>query len=266
MMRTLFPDGARCVRSALSFLLMIGIAMELAAHARAFPYMMPDYELLNESEFVKEWGGGSLISRSDVPGPGVEFVILLGSTGDGKTGYGDYWPPAYTANFGWDPVLRHYTSLAGYDSIRMNVRYASGPAGSDVSMQLFMNTGLTGPSGFPSNDRRNNTFWGGAWTNIAVGEMTTIVLDFDNAQPQPSELLDNPEPHTQAPIGYQSGDYVTINLRDRYEVSHFGFQIADFDFDLARGEQVVLELNVVPEPASLALLLLGLTALVRRRL
>ena len=266
MIRTLSADGARCIRSVLSFLLMIGLAMALAAQARALPYFMPDYELLNESQFVQEWGGGSLISRSDVPGAGVEYAMLLGPTGDGKMGYGDSWPPASTANFGWDPVLYHYTSLARYDSIRMNVRYASGPADSDLSVRLFMNTGLTGRSGFPSNDSRNNTFWTGAWSDIALGEMTTILLDFDNALPVPSELLDNPHPHTQAPIGYQSGDYVAINLRDRYEVSHFGFQVADFDFDLARGEQVVLELNAVPEPAGLALLLLGLTALVRRRL
>jgi len=253
------------MKSLLSFALFAVLGTVLASQALAVPYTIPDAELLNTDAFSREWGGGSLISRSALPGEGVSYVMLLGSTGDGKTAYGDDYRVAATANFDWDFGLGHFSSLAAYDSILLTVRYVSGPAGSNIDMHLFMNTGFTGESGFPSWDSRNNTFWGGAWSTIALGEMGMIQLDFDSAQPKPSELLDNPEPHTQAPDGFQSGDYVEINMRDRNEVSHFGFEVADFNLDLARGEQIIIELNVVPEPAGIAILLLGLTALVRRR-
>jgi len=236
------------------------VAVFFAAQAEAIPYTIPDSELMNEAEFVKEWGDGSLDSRSYLPVQGVQYTITLGASGDGKTAFGDNWQLGL--NLGWDDLLYHYTSLADYDSLAMTVRYVSGPAGSDIDMHLFMNTGLTGPSGNPSGDTRNDTFWGGAWANVALGEMVTVVLDFDLAESY--NAGDNPEPHTQPPDGYQDGDWLAINMRDRNEVSHFGFEIADFD-GLLGGQQILMELNVVPEPAGVALLLAGLAALARRR-
>jgi len=256
-MRRLLLPGAR---GASFFPATALLAVLLAGQADAVPYIIPDSHLMNSSEFVKEWGDGSLDSRSYLSGQGVQYTITLGGTGDGKTGFGDDWPLGI--NLDWDPILLHWTSLAAYDSITMNVRYVSGPVGTDVDMHLFMNTGLTGPSGNPSNDPANDTFWGGAWSSIALGEIVTVRLDFDLAEAW--RAADNPQPHTQPPPGYQDGDLLPINMRDRNEVSHFGFEVADFDNVLA-GRQIVLELNVVPEPAGVVLLLVGLTTLARRR-
>jgi len=253
--------GSRLGIRRISFLLAMAVAaVAPLGQAYAVPYVIPDYHLMNEDEFVKDWGDGSLDSRSYLSGQGVEYTITLGGSADGKTAFGDDWQLGI--NLDYDPVLWHWTSLAAYDSIAMNVRYVSGPVGTDVNMHIFMNTGLTGPSGFPSNEPDNNTFWGGAWANIALGEIVTVRLDFDLAEAWGA--ADNPEPHTQPPGGYTDGDLLAINMRDRNEVSHFGFEIADFDNILA-GQQIVLELNIVPEPAGVVLLLLGLTALARRR-
>jgi hypothetical protein len=248
---------------ALRLLALIGLLAVFVARAEAVPYTFYDDELLNASEFVRE-RGGSLISRCALPDQGVQFTLTLAEYGDGKTDFGDSWPLSSKTRLNYDPGLGHWTSLAAYDSIQMNVRYASGPTDTSVDMLLFMNTGLCGPSGNPPNNWDNDTFWEGEWASIALGQMAVVKLDFNWARAL--NVSDNPVPHTQAPPGLGDGDFMAIDMRDRCEVSHLGFAVADFDevIPLA-GQPIVLELNIVPEPAACVLLCLGLAALLRPR-
>jgi len=97
-------------------------------------------------------------------------------------------------------------------------------------------------------------------------EWLTLGLDFDNSQAFQAE--DNPEPHTQLPPGAVDGEWLAINMRDRNEVSNIGFQIADFTGQISSfNSPIVLHVNIVPEPATLILLCLGLIgfACTRRR-
>jgi len=230
--------------------------------AQAVPYRFYDDELLS-SQFVRE-SGGSLVSRRDIPGDGVEFVLTLAPYGAGTTVFGDDWPPANTARLELDPVLFHWTSIDKYDSIRLNVTYVSGPAGTDIDVLVFMNTGLCGPSGYPSNNPANNSHWRGDWAGIPLGATGAAVLDFSRAHGY--NILDNPLPHTQPPPGFAEGDYLAINNRDLNEVAHLGFEVADLDgFVPASGEEIVLHVSVVPEPAACVLVAMGLAALLYRR-
>ena len=234
--RQLARTGAEMAQRALVLALLVAA---LSCAAKAGSYEIPDAELINN--FVVEWGGGAL-TKVDVAGPGLEFRVTVPS----KTGLGDNWPVGAEAGLDWDPVLHHWTSLAGYASITMTVTYTSGPPGSEVDLHLFMNTGLTGPSGFPSNDLRNNTFWGGPWVSIPVGQTRLLVLDFAGAEAY--NITDNPLPHTGGGQNLPDGQIYQVNLRDRNEISHIGLEVADFDGDTG-GQQVVLHLNP-PQPVT----------------
>ena len=65
----------------------------------------------------------TLDGKVDVAGPGVQFLMTLAGADDGKIGIGDPWPTDSAAGFGWDPVLSHWTSLAGNDSYQMTIQY-----------------------------------------------------------------------------------------------------------------------------------------------
>jgi len=234
--------------------LCAAVAMAAAPAMAAGPYTIPDAELT--AHFTVERGAGTL-AKTDLAGPGVEFRMTVPD----KTAVGDNYLVGGEAGLLWDPMLRHHTSLAAHGSIAMAVRYVAGPAGSDVDVHLFMNTGLTGPSGNPSNQPANDTFWGGAWVTVAVGETKTVVLDFGAAEAY--SAADNPEPHSGAGQAWVDGDLHAINERDRNEVSHLGIEVADFDGDTG-GQAVTLLVNV-PEPASMALLSAGLAGLLLRR-
>ena len=216
-----------------ALLLVLVATGPISRPALADSYEIPDAELMNN--FVVQWGGGSL-AKVDVAGPGVEFRVTV----PGKTGMGDNWPLGAEAGLQWDPVLHHFTSLAVYDSIAMTITCTSGPPGTEVDVHLFINTGLTGPSGFPSDEPRNDTFWGGAWVSIPVGQTRTVVLDFAGAEAY--NITDNPVPHTGGGLAWPDGEIYEINLRDRNEISHLGLEVADFDGDTG-GQQVVLHLN-----------------------
>jgi len=139
------------------------------------------------------------------------------------------------------------------------VFFPSGPANSDVDIGLIMNTGLTGPSGYPSNDWTNDTFWASPWVNLGVGQTATLVLDFNAAEAW--NVSDNKVPHTGGGLGWANGGIYAINDRDRNEVSNIGVQLADWDGD-AMGQAIALELNAIPEPGAFALLLSGLLGLI----
>lgn len=233
-------------------------------------YSLPDAELLS-SEFTKRWGSGTLTSRTDT-GDGVRFNLTMGNASDdGKIGIGDNYPVSSAAGLLWDDELHHFSSLAAYGSYQMVFRYDTGPANSELNLCLYMNTGLTGPSGYPSNDLTNNTYWQGAqgeaeygWITIALGETVTVNLDFDNAWAD--GINDNQDPHTGGDLGWADQDWYTINMRDRHEISHLGFQVADFDHD-ALGSAVSLHVSGVPTPGAFVLLGFGggIALLIRRR-
>jgi hypothetical protein len=254
-------------------------AVSCASAATVNPYVLPDEELM-DSEFkqISGYGGAStstLNSRTDVSGSGVQFNMTLSGANNGKIGIGDSWPTSANAGLGWDPVQKHYTSLANFDGYQMTIQYVSGPVGSEVNVSLIMNTGLTGPSGFPnwnqeekdfSGDKSNDTFWAGAWVTIGVGETKTLTLDFSSAEAW--NITDNKDPHTGGGLGLPNGGWYAINDRDQNEITNIGLQIADFDGDVL-GQSATLHLNAqpVPAPAGLALLSLGsgLVVLIRRR-
>lgn len=239
----------RSVTVVVVFLALVSITVL----ANASVYVLPDAELMHDG-FYLQWGTGSTLAKSyPTEGPGVLFDVKLAA----KTGIGDNWPVDSLAGLAEDPVLGHdNTSLADYSGYQMVVQYLSGPEGSDIDFHLFMNTGLTGGSGEPSNESTNNTFWGGAWVNIPLGQTVTLTLDFDNAEAW--NISDNKSPHTGGGLGWANGGWYAINDRDRHEVSNIGIEIADFDGDVSGG-QIELLLNApnpippIPEPASLAI-------------
>ena len=223
-------------------------------------YRVPDAELL-----VTEFGelpnysssGSTLDSRVAAAGGGVLFELTLGGSDAGKIGLGeDDWPLNPAAGLDPDPggggtSAHPNSSLAAYDGYAMWIAYTSGPAGSDIDVSLILNTGLTGPSGSPSNDWTNDTFWQSPWTNVALGQSALLLLDFDAAEAW--NITDNKYPHTAWDDGdVENGDLYAINDRDRHEISNIGLQIADFDGD-ALDHQVELHLNAhTPEPLSMA--------------
>ena len=233
----------------------MGLILLLASAAPALPdpYRLPDEELL-VSDFGQLPGFGNnnstLDGKTDVAGSGVLFHITLDGGQSGKMGIGDPWPTDSAAGLGWDPVLRHSTSLAYYDTYTMKVAYVSGPSGSTIDVSLLLNTGLTGPSGDPSGDSTNDTFWGGPWTTLSLGEEKNLTLDFGGAEAW--NISDNQAPHTGGGLGWADGGIYAINERDRYEISNIGLQVADFDYNSLDDVSISLHLNAAPEPISLA--------------
>jgi len=246
----------------------MAVVLLWGATAFSMPYRLPDAELLMPDFEQQTSASGSILhGRSDVAGDGVLFAVTLAAPHDGRMLIGDPWPTALAAGLGYDPgvpggTYPHFTSLAAYDGYCMLVTYAAGPPGSDVDLALFLNTGLTGPSGFPRNDPTNNTAWQGEWANVALGETVLLTLDFARAEAW--QIADNKEPHTGGGLGWPDGGLYAIGDRDRHEISNIGIQIADFDGD-ALGAQLLLHLNAAPEPTTLAIVGMGVLALRRRR-
>jgi len=173
-------------------------------------FTIPEIKLL-DSEFAStNWGGS--VNRTDAKDDGVLFLFsgLSSSTTGIKddymidTVYGQILPSHVNGNFSnFDGLIQTFENLDAQP----------------VSISLFINTGFTGPSGIPSNNLDNDTFWYSPWTEIQPGQRRDLHLDFDNALPW--NIEDNPPPHTQG----SNGQWTSINSFDRTEVSAIGFQI-----------------------------------------
>jgi len=218
----------RQLKVPLAITLLVGFATGLA---RGGPVVLPDEEYL-APDFAVRYGPGTVVSRADLPGPGVRFTFS--GIASGGTGVSDNFPvndvgqilPSHGngdfSNF--DSYLTRFTNLSP----------------GDVNIALIMNTGFTGPSGVPPNDGTNDTFWQSQWITVAPGASQIVLLDFDAALPY--NISDNKPPHTQG----STGQPTVINATDRTEVSNIGFQVADFNGDLA-GQTTILAINI-PEP------------------
>jgi len=212
-----------------------------------YAYRIPDVELLNEANdpdaFVKldGWSGSSstLLERTALAAGGVVYRIRLEGAENGKIVVGDPWPTSSDAGFAWDYGLDHATSLPAYGCYEMVVYYRSGPA-EHINVCLFLNTGLTGPSGYPSSDSTNDTYWDSDWTTISLGQQVTLRLDLNNARA--NNISDNKVPHTGGGKGLANWSRYAINNRDRQEISNIGIQIADFD-GYESGTEIEIELN-----------------------
>jgi hypothetical protein len=203
--------------------------------ATADDFTIPESKLL-DSEFASTSWGGS-VSVTDAAGDAVQFSFAgLSDIGTGvkddypvDTVYGQTLPSHGNGDF---------SNFDGYGLWVKNLDTQS------VEVSLFMNTGFTGPSGTPSNDLTNDTFWQSSWTEIQPDQAALLRLDFDAAVPW--NISDNKAPHTQGTDGVSTA----INAFDRTEVSAIGFEVVG-----PSNPQATLLVAPVPEPV--ALLLVG---------
>ncbi len=239
-------------RVNLALLMSIALMCLLCGGAQATPFTVPETELLGAEWGAAAWGGS--LTRSDLPGPAVGFTFSL-PAGVG-TGVKDDYPvaPAY------GQIIPSHANgdFSPFDAVWLWVTNENGPS---VLGSLFINTGFTGPSGFPSNNPANDTFWQSPWIELAPGVPTLLQLSFNNAIPYHVE--DNPPPHTQ---GGTDGVPMPINALDRTEVDAIGFQLYSPG---GATVELAVEPYVIPEPGTLLLLGISLGPLavirVRRR-
>ena len=214
-------------------------------------YRIPDAELMDTGQFLKLWGDAdaSVGPRTDLAGEGVLYSVDLGAGAAGSIAIGDNWELSSNLALDWDDGggyhVGHYTSLAAYGCYEMVVSYVDGPVGSTIDVSLFLNTGLTGPSGFPSDETSNDTFWRGGSITIAQGETKVVRLDFSSAKA--SNISDNQVPHTGGGLGWPEEYLYAINDRDRHELTNIGIEIANSSSS-AFAAPIEIELNTVPQP------------------
>jgi len=218
-------------------------------------YWLPDAELMNGAFQTEPWGSGYLVSREELPGQGVRFVLTLGSESDsGKTVIGDEWPVAGTAGLGYDegyypndengPHAQPHDNVSIASWTRYALRVTLHGRFNEISMRLFMNTGMTGPSAYPSSDWRNNAAWLSPVTRIKGGETRVLVLDFDAAEVY--SAADNPWPHSGHDEDWTNGTIHAINERDRREITNIGFEVYG-----AGDSEVTLDVNTPGSPPRL---------------
>jgi len=197
-------------------------------------YRFPEAELLNSDFKTQPWGSGTLVSREDLAGEGVRLTLRLGTAQDGgKTAIGDPWPVASTADLAWDdgylpndpggPHAQPHDNvdISAWARIAMRVTYQA--ADGELATRLFMNTGMTGPSAYPSNDARNDSAWLSPVVTVRAGEPAILILDFDDAEVWNAD--DNPWPHSGHGEGWTNGTRHAINERDRREITNIGFEV-----------------------------------------
>jgi len=182
-------------------------------------FTIPESELLSADFAATRWGG--TVEQTDAFDEKVLFTFA--GLASSSTGMKDDYPVAEV----YGQILPSHGS-GDFSNFDGYVLWFKNLDAAPVSVSLFINTGFTGPSGIPSNDWRNDTFWQSPWTQLQPAEARTLKLEFDNATPW--NISDNPLPHTQG----SDGVAMSINDYDRAEVSAIGFQVyADDNPDAA---------------------------------
>ena len=179
----------------------------------ARPFTLPRTVLLGK-EFAKVAYGPGTVTRTD---RGAQGVRLL---------FDHLQPGQYTSLQDNYPVSTAYGQTRGhgqgdfssFDGLRVHVKNV-GKGG--VTVVLAINTGFTGPSGRPSGDESNDTYWRGEGVRIAAGESADVVLRFDGAHA--ANITDNKPPHTQG------AGFVAINAYDRTEVTSIAIAVCPDD-------------------------------------
>jgi len=202
--RVLAVEKKLIILTVVSMVSFVGVAKS------ASDFTIPESMLLDTQFSSVSWGSATF-SRTDVRGDAVRFAFS-GLTGD-STGVKDDYPVSDYGQILPSHGNGDFSNFGGYSLWVKNNGTIS------VSMSLFINTGFTGPSGNPSNNWQNDTFWQSPWVDIQPGQTVVLRLDFDNAIAW--NISDNPSPHTQG----TDGDATVINAYDRTEVSAIGLQV-----------------------------------------
>jgi len=237
----------------LKLLTFIGCIFFTGMLCEAATVSIPDTVL--NSEFAYKYGNAEIVSRTDIPGVGVEFVF----SGIDNSG------SAFTDDYPIDPSLGGKDTHGNGDlrSFADYTMYFYNKNPYDLDISLIMNTGFTGPSAVPSNDLRNDTFWSSDWITLNPYTAQSINLDFNNAIAYNGE--DNPLPHGSYP---DDGGYYTIQrVWDLQEVSNIGFQIKKLGELSGSNSSLVVGSSPIPVPTTIVLLGSGLIGLAgfRRR-
>lgn len=244
-------------RGLIGLLGVLCLAVVIPHAALATSVSIPDAVLANSFNFYKFWGPAILTSRTDLPGPGVEFFF----TGIGSSGSG------VKDDYAIDPAIGgtghgngDLTSFANY------TMYFFNKSATALAVSLIMNTGFTGGSGNPPNNANNDTFWTSDWVTVNRNTWTKITLDFDHAKAY-NGSNNRDLPYANSPHGLYSegGWYAIQHANDLAEVSAIGFEVAYWGGSSVAGDLIV---SSVPLPPTLLLLgsgLLGLIGLRGRR-
>jgi hypothetical protein len=209
----------------LIFTAIMVVTFVLSGSAFGAPKWKPSDAYLSGSEFVYEYGPATLIFKIDLAKKGVAYA-LTGVYKD-PTGIGDNFPLDVASGAAMHPVFNSVPSdLSAYGKVELEFQNL-GP--DDVSVNVFMNTGFTGPGncgGGPACD----TFWENGWTLIQAGKKKKVKLDFKKAIAW--NISDDP-----VNTGLVDGNTYAIFRLD--EVTNFGFQVADFTADPSDSTDVV---------------------------
>jgi hypothetical protein len=206
---------------------------------QASNFTIPESELLTSEFNTKAWGPASVV-RTDATGDAVDFAFADLTTS--STGLKDNYPVATV--YGQTIPSHGNGDFSVFSGYALKVENLDAQA---VGVSIFINTGFTGPSGTPSNNPANDTFWQSSWIEILPGQISVLQLNFDNAIPW--SIGDNPSPHTQGTNSIAT----SINSFDRTEVSAIGFQI----YGPSGNSAATIRISPIPEPATIGLLALG---------
>jgi len=216
--------------------------------AQAALWEIQDAGLGDTTNFVNTIFGsnGNLNSRNDIPGdPGYQFNITLTNNLGGWTDLtiGDNFDLP-SNNAGLVSATGNSGVLGSYTGYRMSIE---NPGTDSFWASLYMNTGWTDSPWLHTNRYYQSGDGTGVW--IGAGSTVTLTLDFSNA------ALWNGSGFTTGQT-VQRLDYVT----------DIGFKIGA---DLGTAGQVssgtAFNVNVVPEPSTIAMLGLGALGLIRGR-